>query len=220
MLLHKRCGCLLVLAFVSGCASIPAEAPELSAELSGRISAMESAHNRLLQNHFIEKRRRIDEFIQERWVPEFSREFFNDATIASAWKDIVDSRSDADRTQFILIVAPALQAKINAKRLELQKPLEELEAAISGRLRSEYDNMRAINSTLTAFLHSAAEVEANRKRYLELVGVTDDQIVRLIDEADGAVSDLLEGSTNLDENLQAAKQYQNKIEEIIGKVRK
>jgi phage regulator Rha-like protein len=211
--------CLALLSLTAGCASIPSEAPELSAELTGRISAMESAHNRLLEDYFLEKRQRVDEYIEKIWVPEFAREFFNDSTVAAAWNEVVQSQSEADRLDFILIVAPVLQERINQKRLELVQPLEELQAAIAGRLRAEYDQMRAINSTLTALMQSASKLDANRKRYLELASVKDQTIAAFIDEADRAVGDLVQRGGELQAKLQRAQEYQQKIRGIIDKVK-
>lgn len=47
-----------------GCASIPSEAPELSAELGNRISALEEATINLLHEYFEFKRKDVDNFIQ------------------------------------------------------------------------------------------------------------------------------------------------------------
>jgi hypothetical protein len=210
---------VLVVTILAACASIPGEAPELSAQLGGRINAMEGAHQRLLQDYFKAKRQQVDEFIQEVWVPAFAQEFFNDPTIATTWNEVVASRKDSERLKFIRIVAPALQAKINTKRTELLQPLDELESAITSKLTGEYDGMRAINSTLTAFLQSAADVEANRKRYLELVGVSDQTLESFIDETDQAVSALVSRAGDLEAKAEHAQRFESQMQELIRTVR-
>ena len=163
---------IAVVMSIGGCASIPPEAPELSAQLGSRISSLEAAHVRLLQEFFSEKRRRVDDFVQEVWVPIFAQEFFGDPRVDAVWQQVVQSQDPKDRLKFITLVGPKLQEKINKKRVDLIQPLDELESTIRTRLKSEYDQTRAINNTLTAFLQSASKVEENRKRYLDTVSYT------------------------------------------------
>lgn len=203
-----------------GCASIPPEAPELSTQLGVRISALESAHIRLLQEFFTEKRRRVDEFVQEVWVPIFAREFFGDPKIDQVWAEVVRSQNPNDRLKFIVLVGPRLQQKINARRIELIQPLDELESTVKGRLKSEYDQARAINNTLTAFLYSAAKVEENRKRYLEMMGVTDKQVDKFINETDEAVSELVDATRSIADRAKDAEKYREKLKGILEKLRK
>jgi hypothetical protein len=206
--------------FGAGCAAIPPEAPELSAQLGARLSSLEAAHVRLLEEFFMEKRRRVDEFVQEAWVPHFAREFFGDPQIDAVWRQVVQSQDPQDRLRFITLVGPRLQAKINRKRLELIQPLDELEATIRNRLRSEYDQTRAINSTLTAFLHSASKIEENRKRYLDVAGITDSTIDQVVDETGQAVSELADAARSIEERVKDAEKYRDKIRGIIDRLRK
>jgi hypothetical protein len=204
----------------AGCAAIPPEAPELSAQLGARLSSLEAAHLRLLEEFFMEKRRRVDEFVQEAWVPHFAREFFEDPQIDAVWRQVVQSQDPQDRLRFITLVGPGLQAKINRKRVELIQPLDELEATIRNRLRSEYDQTRAINSTLTAFLHSASKIEENRKRYLDLAGITDSSIDQVVDETGQAVAELADAARSIEDRVKDAEKYRDKIRGIIDRLRK
>jgi len=97
-----------------------------------------------LQEFFRDKRLRIDDFVQEVWVPIFAQEFFSDHKVDAMWKQVVQSRDAKDRLTFITLVGPKLQAKINQKRIELIQPLDELETEMRSRLKSEYDQARAL----------------------------------------------------------------------------
>ena len=75
-----------------------------------------------------------------------------------------------------------------------------------------------MNNSITSFLLSAAEVAENRNRYLEIAGVTDEKIGKLIDETDDAVSDLLgktkDGKDKIDrtdESLKKVKSIRDSI---------
>lgn len=211
---------LAVVFVVGGCARIPSEAPELSEQLGSRISALEAAHERLLAQFFLEKRRKVDEFVQDVWVPAFAQEFFSDQKISAIWNQVVQSQDPKDRLKFITIVGPRLQEKINKKRVELIQPLDELEATIREKLKAEYDQSRAINNTLTAFLVSAAKVEENRKRYLEMVGVTDKEVDKFVDQTDEAVTDLISATSRIEDRAKDADKYREKIGDILKKLRK
>jgi len=204
---------------LTGCASIPPEAPELSGQLGSRISAIESAHNRLLEQFFAEKRRRVDDFVQEVWVPAFAAEFFGDPQVDAVWKQVVASSDPKDRLRFVVMVGPRLQSKINEKRLELIKPLEDLERTVKAKLKLDYDQARAINNTLTSFLQSASKVEANRKRYLEMLGITDKQVEAFIDDTDEAVSNLVDKAKGVQDKVNSGKAFVDKVKAITAKVK-
>ncbi len=69
--------------------------------------------SRLTPLFFLEKKRRVDEFIQNVWGPIFALEFFSDPRIDDIWKEVVQSQDPKDRLQFIVMVGPKLQEKIN-----------------------------------------------------------------------------------------------------------
>jgi len=210
---------LIGLYLAVGCATIPSEAPQLSAQLGTRISAVEASHKRLLADFFNEKRKRVDGFIQEEWIPLFAKELFSDPSVADYWDEVVRSQEMADRVKFVLIAGSKLQQKINAKRLELIQPLDELERTIALRLRNEYDQMRAINNTLTSFLVSASKVEETRRRYLELVGISEKKIDDFINETDQALTELTGAGKKAKDIVKDTDIFKSTIEGIIKKIR-
>lgn len=210
---------LLAALVAAGCASIPPEAPELSGQLGSRITAIELAHNRLLEQFFAEKRRRVDDFVQEVWVPTYAAEFFGDPRVDEVWKEVVKSNDPKDRLRFVVLVGPRLQSKINEKRMELVRPLEDLERAVKAKLKVDYDQARAINNTLTSFLQSASKVDANRKRYLEMLGITDKQVDKFIDETDEAVSDLVGKARGVQDKVKGGEAFVDKVKAIAARVK-
>jgi hypothetical protein len=208
------------LLLLGGCASIPKEAPELSAQLGTRLTAMATAHRHLVTSFFNEKRRQVDEAIQQTWAPLLARNTFEKPNVASAWQNIIESKDVNERLRFIIEVSSALQAKINAKRLELMRPLDQLEREIGLRLQAEYDQMRAVNDTLTHFLQSAAKADANRQRLLALAGVSDQKISAALGAADQAVNSLLLGAQEIKGAEQQAESFQTSVHQIIGNLQK
>jgi hypothetical protein len=206
--------CLIFL----GCVTIPPEAPELSVELGNRISALEESNITLLHRYFDQKRNEVDRFIEQQWVPVFAEEFFSDPFISDAWDTIVTENNKSERLKFLIMTGPKLQAKINNKRLELIKPLDDLERRIEGELRNEYAQMRAINNALTSFLLSASKVTETRNRYLEMVKVTDKKIEKVINKTDNAVFDLLKKTRDVQDKTEAVEEYLDELRSIVDSI--
>jgi len=205
---------VVILLMVSGCASIPPEAPAMSAELGKRISAIEDANIILLNRFFDHKRREIDEFIENEWVPVFAEEFFSNKKISKVWDTIVREGNKEDRLKFIVKSGPKLQKRINEKRLELIRPLDALEKKVEKQIRGEYIQARSINNSITSFLLSASSVAENRSRYLEVAGITDEKIGSVIDQTDDAVSNLVGQSKDAISKVDKAKEFINKVKSI------
>ena len=210
----KKLVIITSMVLLTACVSIPPEAPELSAELGNRIAKIEQSHLMLLGRFFDRKKEDVDTFIQDRWVPEFAKQFFSEPAIASVWDQIVASGSKEDRLQFILRTSPTLQQKINNKRLQLSKPLEDLEQQIATRISADYSQAKSINNSITSLLLSAAEVVENRDRYLAMVGVSSDEVTQIIDSTDSIVGDLLDSANNIEDKVAAAEKYKRKLKEL------
>lgn len=210
---------LLILFGLSACATIPKESADLSIELGKRISAIEIAHMALVDKYFNEKRSRVDAFVEKEWVPEFAAQFFANQQIANMWNQIVSSGNTADRLEFIITLGPKLQAKINTKRLELIKPLDDAERMIIQQLRGNYDQARAINNSVTSFLVSAVKVAENRNRYMEMVGVKDEKVAEVLDQIDSAVEALLGKTEQVVEKGEKAELYYQKLKNAMAKLK-
>lgn len=199
---------------VMACAHIPGEAPEMSAELGKRIVAIQDANLTLLHRFFDLKRTQVDQFIEKEWIPVFAKEIFSDPIMKKVWDTIVSENNPNDRLKFLVTTGPKLQERINQKRIELIKPLDDIERRIEEALRNEYAQAGAINNSITSFLLSASKVEQNRNRYLQMIGVTDNKIGPAIDKVNTIVDDLLSGAKKADDNVKKAEEYLQKLREI------
>ncbi|MCH8942669.1 MAG: hypothetical protein IIA48_09570 [Bacteroidetes bacterium] len=200
---------------ISGCATIPSEAPQLSGELGKRISAIERSNITLLHKFFDLKRNEVDKFIEKEWTPIFAKNFFSEPKIQKMWETIVTENNPADRLKFLIITGPKLQKKINRKRLELIKPLDKWERLIERKIRTEFRQARSINNSITSFLISASKVEENRNRYLNMIGITDDKIGALIDGVDETVGNLVDKSKDIKSYSEKYIKKLNDLKNII-----
>lgn len=210
---------VLILFGLSACATIPKESADLSIELGKRISIIETAHMALVNKYFDEKRNRVDEFVEKEWVPEFASQFFANEQIANLWNQIVSSGNTSDRLDFIVTLGPNLQTKINAKRLELIKPLDDAERMIKQQLRDNYNQVRAINNSVTSFLVSAVKVSENQNRYMEMIGMKDEKVAESLDQVDSAIDALLGKAEQVADKGKKAELYYQKLTDVITKLK-
>jgi hypothetical protein len=197
---------VMVVITLSGCTEIPQEAPELSAELGKRIAAIEESHIALLRKYIDEKRKKVDEFIKTEWTPQFAEAYFQQPKISAVWDQVVASGDKSDRLKLLTLVGPKLQERINLERIKLIKPLDDIEKEIERKLRDEYRQVKAINNSITSYLASASKVAENRDRLLEMIGVEDDRIRKVITDADTAVENLVESKDSIEVRFNAFKE--------------
>ena len=212
--------CIFSLLFLTHCVSIPKQAPELSDELGHQIRLIQDSHFILLDTYFEHKRKEIDSYIDEIWIPTFAKNLFELEHIQTAWLRIVNSTDDTDRIKFLTLVGPEIQKQINEKRGELIGPLNDLERDVKSKIAAEYDTAYSINNTLSSFLYSATEVADNRSRYLEKIGITDDKIESAIEGTSNIVSRLVKSGVKAEESEIKIREYLEKIKEIRNNLKK
>jgi len=165
----------------------------------------------LLDQYMNEKRARIDEFIARVWIPVFAEKVFNKPVTKAAWDQIVRSSDEAQRLEFIVHMGASLQRKINAKRLEMMDPVDQMQQLLVSHLNKHYDQILAANSTLTAYLDSAVSVKERQHRILKFMKV-DGKLTEYMGKADEIVGKIVSGKDAFENN-------RDKIQNIIDKVR-
>lgn len=205
----------LILLLFCSCASIPKEAPLLSQELGIQLQELEDSHLNLVRIYFTNERKQVRKFIDEKWLPVYADNFFKNENIQGVWDSVVISNDKTDRLEFIVRTAPVLQQEINNKYQELIDPLDRLEIELLTSIEQKYASVKSINNTLTSFLHSASDLEENRQRYLDMLGITDQKLNRAIDDVEVFTSELTEKVTDADGEME---DYENKIREYKERI--
>lgn len=207
-------GVAIEILILAGCAHVPKDAPELSAELGRQISAMETSHLALLHRFFDMKRAEVNDFISKEYLPTFAENFFKQKSISGAWNTIVSENNSYDRLKFITTVGVKLQEEINKQQVALLEPVNSLEQALEKAIEDEYNQARAVNQSLTSFLYSAAEVSENRQRYLDMVGATDAKIDAAVGKVDELVSSALDAARKAEDKAPDVEKYLKKVEDL------
>lgn len=201
----------LLMITLSGCTSIPQEAPQLSAVIGKQIIEARTSHLTLLGQYMNAKRDRIDEFITREWIPTFTDNVFKQPTVKKEWNRIVRSNDKQERLVFITGLSSLLQNNINAKRLELMHPIDEVEHLLVARLNEHYDQMLAANSTLTAFLDSSRSVKERQQSVLGALKI-DGKLSNYMNKANEIVGKIVSGKDAYDKN-------KDKIQVILDKLK-
>lgn len=203
-----------------GCVTIPRAAPELSSKLGERIEAIQGSHSALLRAFFDEKRKQVDRFLFEEWLPVFAGEVFKDPKTQATWKEIASpSGKDEDRVRFLMVYGPRLQAQINEKQRELYEPLAELERALSGKLQEEYAQTKELNRSITYLLESSAKLSERQDRIMERAGVSKSDMDGYLNDADAAVKKLLAWKAKGEEATAAFDTYKAKLNDLVAKAK-
>lgn len=200
------------------CASIPKEAPMLSQSLGVEIQQLESSHFQLIEVYFDLKRENARAYLQNVWLPRFAERFFSKPAIKEMWEVVSTTGSEEDRLRFLLVTAPQLQSDIDKQYQFMIGPLDQLEKQLKSSLNEKFNNARSINNTLTSFLVSAAEVDQNRQRYLEMAGITEEKISSAIHDIEVATSSMLSKAEKADAGFSEVEGNIGKYRESINKI--
>ena len=203
----------------AGCASIPQEAPDLSVQVGKRIAAIEQSHIRLLEAFFGEKRKQIEAYIAQVWIPTFADNFFSLPVNEKIWNELVSSGNKVDRLEFVTRAGRATLRRINEKRAELIQPLDDLERSMRDRIQAEYQQARAANNAITSFLSSAAAVDANRRRYMDLIDLPQSKLDEFVNEANDRVGTLVGGVEQVKGAVEDVEKYRSGILDLIKRLR-
>lgn len=217
--LNRTLATLIALSSV-GCVTIPKAAPEISTRLGERIDAIQASHTALLRAFFNEKRKQVDRFLFEEWLPVFAGEVFKDPKTQAIWKEIASpAGKDEDRVKFLMVYGPRLQTQINEKQKELYEPLEELERTLAGKLQDEYGQAKEMNRSITNLLKSSARLSADQDRMLEKAGISRSEMDGYLNDADGAVKKLLAWKVKGEEATATFDTYKAKLNDLIAKAK-
>lgn len=206
---------LIIALLLVGCSNIPKEAPELSIELGKRIKILKDSHINLLGNYFDMKRDLVNKFFEDEWMPKFANEFFSNSVVEEKWLYIVKTNDKALRMQFILEVAPMLLQQINAQREALLKPLNDLQRELEKKTRNNYDEIYAINNSLTSYLISAHKVDQSRKSFVENLGLKEEIINNTIYRVDEITEKLLKSTEDFPQQADKYLAEINKLKQEL-----
>jgi hypothetical protein len=95
-------GSLVLIIVLAGCGTMSSATVELSTEITARTKDMEKTHIYAINNYFDSEKKRIEEFMNEKWTPLFLRNFIGTSQIL---EDLEKTQSIGVNTRHNLAVA-------------------------------------------------------------------------------------------------------------------
>jgi hypothetical protein len=188
----RRAAAVLALGLAAaGCASVPKEAADLSAEVTGRLDALRDAHLALLRRWADEREARARLFFETVWIPEFMGNLRADPAFGETWKRILGETDAAKQAGMAATAGVKVQGRIDAAWSRIRDGVHALEAGLERGLREEYARARGASEAVTGLLSSAAEATAARDRVLAAAGAGD-RIDDAMGKADAVLGRLVE----------------------------
>jgi hypothetical protein len=194
-------GALLALNLGACTPSVPPAATELSRAVGDRIAATQASHEAFVTEYFASSRARVEDFLQQRWIPEFLANYTEDAQLMTLLTDstLVGHTGDEERGSIVLDFATSAIEEIEAQRRTLLDPIDRLERQTLKELRGSYADLVAMNASVTSYLESTqklSDAQDDVLRRLNLLEARDrslrdaaslhDQIESILDRADEA----------------------------------
>jgi hypothetical protein len=221
-----------------GCsaAKVPAEAVELSAAVGQGITDMQVSHEAFVQDYFKVSRDRIEDFLQNRWIPEFLENFVRDAELME-FLDSPQALEDDDlarvREELVLVlrtgdvdnaVSAVQRALGDAERgqiilefaqaavLTIEAQRRELIDPINGFETSSLQHLRAAYEAVTALLKSVHDVQVEQDAILQRLGVLEarDEALRQAAGLNDSVVQILSQSGTAEETAAKIKELYEK----------
>jgi len=181
---------------------------------------MQASHEAMVRAYFQMSRDRVEDFLQNRWIPEFLGTFVQDAnlmdllTVRETVTDEESTRdglSDAERGEIVLEFAEAAVEEIERRRKELTLPIDGLENDLLRGLRGNYAQLIQMQNGVTAFLASAVDVTVEQDAVLQRLGLLEarDSIIERALSTNDMIVELTEGAGKAEDIIDQLKERLN-----------
>ena len=185
-----------ILSLMAGCISVPKETVTLSEELGEMIKSSESTHLALIDEYTAERKNRIDQFLKEKWLPDFMKEFTADSKLE---EKLADKKNPEERSLFMSQFAEAAVAELTKRQKAMYGAVDIVGDSLRSRVREHYNNMRLTNESLTIYLRSASKVSKTRDELLKKINLPTKDVIPF-DE--------------INKSMEKVVNYKGKIEDI------
>jgi len=208
---RKSCGAIIFVVVMSlaGCAHIPKESAQLSAELTGMIKSAQTVHLNLIDGYVNERRARVDDFMKDKWIPTFLERFVNGSGVLVK---IDKAGSPSEKGKIMLEFSEAAMKEIYARRTAQVAALDDIERAMKDEVGAHYADMLTVNQAITAHLMSAAKVTEAREELLNQLKVNPKNIIPI-----QKINDIMDKIVRYEGKLDELPNYIDEAKKLIRK---
>jgi len=198
---------VVVVFSVAGCAHVPKESVQLSEELGGMIRSSQTAHLSLIEGYVNERRVRVDEFMNTKWIPDF---LARGVTESGVTEKIEKSPTPAEKGKIMLDFAESATRQIYARRAAQMNALDVIERTMKEEVQGHYSDMVTANQALTAHLRSVAKVTATRDELLRQLKI-EPRVLLPVDR----INELMDKIVSYDSKLDDLPKYVEDAKKLI-----
>ncbi len=198
---------LFIGAVITGCAHVPKESAHLSEELTSMITSAQASHLALLDQYMAERRQKVDQFMNEKWIPRFMGEFITKSSIV---KLVEDEKEAAGKGKLMYEFMEDASKEIFRTRTSLTNTLDEIDRILRNATQDHYAQMLIINQSMTAHLRSAAKVTSTRDELLQKLRI-DPKVILPMDKISSSVEKLMKYQGKAEELPNIIKEVENAV---------
>jgi hypothetical protein len=193
----------LLLATMTGCASVPGESLELSATIGRDLEVVHAAHRTLAALHFDDLLRRIDEFVDDVYRPYVVQRTMVELDVVAELEAALAGTGDLDPLDIMSITVEETVVQIARFRAEMRAPVQRQRREVLAAIDQAHLQLQTANAVVTGHLASVRKVhdmQADALAEAGLEGIRDDMARRLAAVSDG-VGRVLEDARQADDGL-------------------
>ncbi len=198
---------VLLLFMFAGCARVPAEAVQLSYTVGEDLEVLHVSYKALIKEHFDGIRFRWNDYIDNRWTPEYLKNFIREGRLVEA------ARGDDPEEVFLTVKiwAETATKTVRKKRAALLSTINDKEARLNLAVDEAFARVMRANAMVTAHLSSLKKVQDVQDKTLEAFKLKDlrDEINQGLIDASNMVArgiEITERGGDIVEELDATRQ--------------
>lgn len=202
-LVYSLCATLALSVGAAGCATVPEEAVVLSDAVGQRIAVVQASHEQFVSAYFGLSRERVEDFLQDRWIPTFLATFYADAQAAGLF-ELPDEAAAAQRDRVLAEIEAALVLP------------EEERAALLAAIERGLGSDAGATDPMQDFMMAAAEqIEAERR---VLLGQLDQLERDALRELRATYAQLLQMQSTVTAYLAARKDVDDQQDRVLDRL--
>ncbi|WP_287565167.1 hypothetical protein [Parabacteroides sp.] len=204
------------LLFLTSCASIPKATVEMSVQLEQQLYALKQANNSIIENVYKEKENNVIEYVDNIWYPQYLKDLFQNPTIVQLWNEVVTTNKLEDRMEMLLLLTNSSMKKYQSYKSSLLEPIKEEKAVTLKSFNNEYDLAIRMNAAIMRNVASSSTLQEEYKTYVSKI-ISPERLDSITQTSLQKVDKQLD---NIQKGLDAYDKSEEKIKEIINKLKK
>jgi hypothetical protein len=192
------CSIGAALIVLGGCASVPAGAPQLSANIGRNINAIEKSHLFYVRSYYEALEAQANGAVDQSYAPAI----VGAALKGDAGKELLlrleaggnGATAQSDALTYTARFLSLLRNKVEEKRKSDIEPIRKAKQAALANTQAAYAQLARSNETITAYLGSLVKLHATQDKLFADIGMPDvqDHVARTLVEASDQLEDLLQ----------------------------